>query len=104
MSAAKEAAQNFVVSLTTEQLGEILEQASARALAKVISQQHAEVLDIGECAALLKCTRKTVSKYVATRGLPCHYISPQDPRFRRSEVLTWLSEQTAVRAAAREGT
>jgi predicted DNA-binding transcriptional regulator AlpA len=97
MRPAKADQPQMLVSLTTDQLAELLEQASARALAAVVSKQQAEVLDLRDCAALLKCTTKTVAKYVQTRALPCHYISSTEPRFRRSEVLAWLTEQGAAR-------
>lgn len=102
MTKLAKVAPTLVVTLTTDQLAELLEQANARALAKLAAEQQAEVLDLRECASLLKCTTKTVTSRVRERGLPCHYISPSDPRFRRSEVLAWLSAQTIERAAGKE--
>lgn len=53
-----------------------------------------EVLTADECAGLLRVkSTKTVTNYIAERGLPAHRLG-QELRFRRSEVLDWLSKQT----------
>ena len=44
-----------------------------------------------EKIAMLKRNEKIVmGVLVKKRGLPVHYISEREPRFKRSEVLTWL--------------
>ena len=93
MKALKSEAPQLVVTMTAEQLERLLERASEKALAEAIANQAKEVLDLRECAALLKRNTKTVTRLVETRGLPCHYISGNEPRFRRTEVLEWLSHQ-----------
>lgn len=85
------AAPQLVVALTTEELEALLEGCTARAVEKVVASQLPEVLDLEDCAKLLKRHPKTVmSTLVKKKGLPCHFISPQDPRFKRTEVLAWL--------------
>ena len=63
-------------------------------------QQLPEVLDRAGVAALLGVSDRTVSTFVETEGLPAHKIGAQTLRFRRSEVLEWLSKRTADKGAA----
>jgi hypothetical protein len=85
------AAAQLIVTLTTDQLAELVETSAARAVEKLVANQQAEVLDLEECAALLKRNEKIVmGVLVKKRGLPVHYISEREPRFKRSEVLNWL--------------
>jgi len=57
-----------------------------------------EVLTADECAELLRVSRKTITTYVEQRGLPAHRLG-QEFRFRRSEILDWLSKQPTKGAA-----
>lgn len=61
--------------------------------------QEPEVLTADECAKLLKVGPRTISNYVQDRGLPAHRLG-QELRFRRSEVLAWLTKQTTEKGAA----
>lgn len=64
------------------------------AVAKVAKQSEPEVLTLKQAASLFDVHPKTLmQKLVKERGCPVHYIGPQDPRFRRSECLAWLSSQ-----------
>lgn len=58
-----------------------------------------EVLTADDCAKLLQVHVRTVGNYVQERGLPAHRLG-QEFRFRRSEVLAWLSKQTTEKGAA----
>lgn len=85
------AAQQMIVTLTAAQLAEIVEQSAARALEKLVANQQSEVMELDECAKLLRRTPDTVmAVLVKKKGLPCHFISDREPRFKRSEVLAWL--------------
>jgi hypothetical protein len=85
------AAPQLIVTLTTDQLAELVETSAARAVERLVANQQAEVMDLEECAAMLKRNEKIVmGVLVKKRGLPVHFISEREPRFKRSEVLTWL--------------
>lgn len=89
MSAA--AATQLVVTLTTEQLSELVETSAARAVEKLVANQQQEVMNLTQCAKLLGRNEEVVIRVlVKKKGLPVHYISDREPRFKRSEVLAWL--------------
>ncbi len=90
------AAPQLIVTLTTEQLGELVEASAARAVAKLVANQQSEVLDLDECAALVKRHPKIVIQVlVKKKGLPAHFIDSRTPRFKRTEVLAWLDSLPA---------
>lgn len=89
MSAAPQLPQ-LIVTLTTDQLSDLVEVAAARAVEKLAANQQQEVLDLEQCAALLKRHPKVVMMLIKKKRLPCHFISKRDPRFKRTEVLAWL--------------
>lgn len=83
----------LAVTLTVEQLGELVEQSVQRVLAASPPNPLPEVLDLKACAELLQLNPKTVTKLALHAGLPVHYLSEREPRFRRSEVLAWVSSR-----------
>ncbi len=52
----------------------------------------AEVLDANGVAALLRVSRATIYRLVATENLPCHPLG-SDKRFLRAEILEWLAKR-----------
>lgn len=89
--AARHPLTDLVISLTTQQLSDLVTQSVAGAVAKLVAEQQKEVLNLDECAALLQRTTHTVMKVlVKTKGLPVHFISEREPRFKRSQVIAWL--------------
>ena len=86
------AAQQLIVTLTTEQLSQLVEASAAKAIEKLVANQQDEVLDLEGCASLLKRSEDVVMRVlVKQKALPVHYISSREPRFVRREVLEWLS-------------
>lgn len=97
------AAPKLVVQLTADELAVLMEQSAERAVAKAVANQR-EILDLEECAALIKYhPRIVMNTLVKKRGLPVHFISDREPRFRRSEILTWLNGLPTARKASNEG-
>jgi hypothetical protein len=85
------AAPQLIVTLTTDQLAELVETSAARAVAKLVASQQQEVMSLSVCAALLDRNEEIVMRVlVKKKGLPVHYISDREPRFKRSEILAWL--------------
>lgn len=84
-------ADSMLVTLTVGQLRELVAEAIRLEVLKAIAKPMPEVLTLKQCAELLDRTTKTVMKLVQEDGLPAHYISEREPRFRLSEVLAWLS-------------
>lgn len=81
----------LVVTLNTEQLAQLVEASAARAIERLVANQQEEVLDLDGCALLLKRTPDVVMRVLVKRkGLPVHYISDREPRFKRVEVMAWL--------------
>ena len=91
LTRAEAAAPQLIVTLTTDQLADLIEVSAARAVEKLVANQQHEILDLEECAAMLKRHPKVVmATLVKKKGLPCHFISERDPRFKRAEVMAWL--------------
>ena len=82
---------NLAVSLTVEQLGDLVSSRVREELAKTIFSEVPEVMTLEACAKFMDLSTKTVARLEREEGLPSHYLSPSDRRFRRSEVLAWLS-------------
>jgi excisionase family DNA binding protein len=84
-------AAELLVTMTKRQLAELLKDTLS---GSVKAANEPEVMTMQQVAHMLDVHTKTLmNKVVKERGLPVHYIGPKDPRFRRSEVLAWLSEQ-----------
>lgn len=97
------AAPKMIVTLTTDELSSLIERAAERAVAKAVENQK-EILDLDECAALIKYhPRIVMNTIVKKRGLPVHFVSDREPRFRRSEVLKWLDALPSSKKASNEG-
>jgi hypothetical protein len=85
------AAPQLIVTLTTDQLADLVEASAARAVEKLVANQQQEVLGLTACATLLGRNEEVVMRVlVKKKGLPVHYISDREPRFKRSEILAWL--------------
>ena len=98
------AAPQLIVTLTTDQLAELVEASAARAVAKLVANQQQEVMSLSACAALLDRNEEVVMRVlVKKKGLPVHYISDREPRFKRSEVLAWLDTLPSKRLQGKQG-
>jgi excisionase family DNA binding protein len=59
---------------------------------------HTEILTVGELAAWLKCSKRSVYELTRKRGQLCHDIPlpvlrlPCGMRFRRSDIEAWLQQ------------
>lgn len=98
------AAVKLIVTMTTEELSDLMQQSAKLAVAELVSAQQDEVLDLEGCAKLLKRSEDVVMRVlVKSKGLPVHYISDREPRFVRREVMSWLSTlPTQLRRAERK--
>lgn len=86
---------DLAVSLTVEQLKALMEEAATKAVMRSTSAQPNEVLTIKEAGELLRMHPNVLAKKVEELGIPAHRIS-REWRFRRSELLEWLSKQSAA--------
>lgn len=85
-----EPAKDLVLTMTKQELLACVQDA----LNKAAATPPKEVLDMKEAAELFDVhTTTLMRKLVRERGCPVHYIGPQDPRFRRSELIEWLTNQ-----------
>lgn len=91
---------DLAVSLTVSELRELVGASVRDELAKSPAQPLPEVLTLQQCAELLDVSTKTVTRLEREAGLPARYLSPTDRRFRRSEVLAWLSARRSPGEAA----
>jgi len=80
----------LVVTCTVAQFEQLVQQASAKAVAQLHEQSQRQVMALAEVATMLDRHPKSVMKLVKDQGLPCHYISAREPRFIKSEVLQWV--------------
>lgn len=86
-------ASDLLVTMTKSELAAVVESALKRAA--VVAAAEPEILDLNETAKFIGVHPRTVmGKLVRERGFPVHYLGPQVPRFRRSEILAWLSDQS----------
>lgn len=82
-----------VIVTTAEELASVVRKAVDDALAARDANPPREILTLAQAAELLDRHPKSVMTLVKSRGLPAHFISERQPRFRRSELLAWLSAQ-----------
>lgn len=86
MSNAAELLVTMTKSELRSELKELIRETSKASEPEVLTRQ--------EAADLMSVHPKFLMQtLVKERGFPVHYIGPQDPRFRRSECLAWLSSQ-----------
>lgn len=78
----------LLVTLTTDQLEELINRAVTRATTDLLVQK--EVMNTKEVAEFIGRSTRTIPELIQDSGLPVHYITPREPRFWRSEVLEWL--------------
>ena len=52
-----------------------------------------EILTLEQAAALLQMDPVSVRKYVRKLDLPAHKLGDREWRFKRSEIMAWLSAQ-----------
>ena len=88
----------LAVTLTVEQLKELVKESLRAELEKMPLVVPPEVLTLTEAAELLRRHPKIVTKLVREDDLPVHYISEREPRFRRSELLAWLDKRPAPKS------
>jgi adenylate kinase len=80
----------LAVTLTVDQLRDLMRSAAREAVAQVQFNPAREVMTLAQCAEFLDRHPKVITQLVREKGLPAHFISEREPRFKRSEVLTWL--------------
>lgn len=80
----------LAVTLTIEELGAVVAAQVRKELSVVTLSAAKEVLTLAETAKLLDRHPKVIAVLVREKGLPAHYISEREPRFKRAEVLAWL--------------
>lgn len=80
----------LAVTLTVGQLRQLVQDAVGAALAQLPAAGACEVLNLADVCELLGRSDRSIKRLIE-QGLPVRYISPREPRFRRSEVLAWLN-------------
>lgn len=91
---------NLAVTLTVEQLAELIRQQVASEIAKLPAAGVKEVLTLAEVCELLDRSDRAI-KQLIDQGLPVNYISAREPRFLRSKVLAWIETLPTKPAAER---
>lgn len=86
---------DLAVTLTVEQLREIVRASVREELAKSSPAAAKEVLTLQEAAEFLGRHPRKISELIESEGLPAHYISEREPRFKRVELLDWLGQLPA---------
>ena len=86
----------MIVTLTLGELAAMVRETSTEAVVAAALNPPKEVLMLDEVAELLGRHKKTIPTLVKEAGLPAHRISERELRFRRSEVLAWLSAQPST--------
>jgi excisionase family DNA binding protein len=79
-----------LVTLTTDQLRDVVEDAIRRALGQ--NDQSVEYLTLDEVAALLKSSTRSVKTWVKDLGLPA-VRAGNEYRFRKDRVRAWLDSR-----------
>jgi hypothetical protein len=97
MSAAREA---LAVTLTVEQLSELVREQLRVELERMPHGNVKEVFNLTEAAAFLDRHPKKVMELVRDKLLPAHFISEREPRFKRTELLAWLDTLPGLPALA----
>lgn len=90
----------MVVSLTVEQLEELVERAAAKAIA---ARPSDEVLATEEAAALLKLHPKVLERKARDGEIPADRLG-REWRFRRTAILDWLGKQPKKFVSKRRAT
>lgn len=80
---------NLVV-LEASELERLLESTVTKAIARLAPSEPKEVLTLEEAARFIGRSPKSMTSIILERGLPAHYISDREPRFKRAELLAWL--------------
>jgi excisionase family DNA binding protein len=93
----------LAVTLTVEQLGELVSKCVRSELAKCAPGAAKEVLTLQEAAEFLARHPRKISELVDREGLPAHYISEREPRFKRTELLAWLDSRPTAPKRSEEG-
>lgn len=83
----------LAVTLTVEQLAELVKKSVREELAKSAPGVAKEVLTLQEAAEFLGRHPRKISELIEQEGLPAHYISEREPRFKRVELLEWLGKR-----------
>lgn len=81
---------SLAVTLTVEQLEELMRKAVRSEVERLASARVPEVMNLAQAAEFLDRHPKVVMKLVKEGSLPAHFISEREPRFKRSELLAWL--------------
>ena len=81
---------NLAVTLTVEQLKEIVQTAVRTEVAKAVVKAPPDVLNLGQAAEFLDRHPHMVMRYVRAKRLVAHFISPREPRFYRRDLLAFL--------------
>jgi excisionase family DNA binding protein len=82
----------LAVTLTVDELEDLVRRVVRQELAAHVAAPAAEVLTREEAAELLRLHPHVLAKWVRTRGVPGQKVGSHW-RFRRGELLAWLARQ-----------
>jgi hypothetical protein len=91
----------LLVTLTVDELRELVSEQTRAELAKCPAANVKEVLTLRELEEFLDRSERSIKKLI-DQGLPAYYISDREPRFIRSKVLAWLETLPTKPAADRD--
>ena len=92
----------LAVTLTVDQLSELIRGAVADAVAEMVpGQGPGEVLTRTEAAAFMRCSLTQLDRLSRTDGLPFHLLG-DSRRFLRSELLDYLTRGCPSRRSEAE--
>lgn len=92
-------ADNEVVVMSAERVRALIDEAVTKANARSAPAVVKEVLSLTEAAEFLGRHPRQVTRLVREEGLPAHYISEREPRFKRTELLAWIDSRPNAPAA-----
>lgn len=90
----------LLVTLTVEELRELVGEQTRAELAKMQPVKVKEVLTLKDLEDFLGRSERSIKRLIE-QGLPAYYISDREPRFIRSKVLAWLETLPTKPAAGR---
>lgn len=79
-----------LVVVEASELERLIDSAVVKAVAKLAPGEQKEVFTIEEAAKFIGRHPKSLFRLILDEGLPAHYISDREPRFKRTELLDWL--------------
>lgn len=83
-------ASRMLVTLTTDELTELIRETVRSELERIQAQPPRQVLNLSQAAELLDRHPHMVMRYVRAGLLTAHFISPREPRFYMRDLFAFI--------------